>query len=86
MKTVEEITLEIIEQVKQVLKLSRNIDMQEDLIALGLDSMDTVILTFALEESFDIEIGDDEHSIDNISTVENMVNFISRKLEQKQEA
>ncbi len=43
---------------------------------LGADSLDIVELIMAIEEEFDIEIPDEE--AENISTVGDAVNFISK--------
>lgn len=46
---------------------------------LGADSLDTVELVMAIEEEFDIEIPDED--AENISTLEQAVNFIQGRME-----
>ena len=45
---------------------------------LGADSLDVVELVMALEETFDIEIPDDE--VESIKTVANAMDYIEKKL------
>ncbi len=45
---------------------------------LGADSLDVVELVMALEEEFDLEIPDED--AENISTVEEAVNYIEDKV------
>ena len=42
---------------------------------LGADSLDTVELVMALEESFDVEISDEQ--AENISTVQSAIDYIN---------
>jgi len=47
---------------------------------LGADSLDVVDLVMSIEESFDIEIPDEE--VENIKTVGDIVKFIEAKTEE----
>ena len=46
---------------------------------LGADSLDVVDLVMSIEESFDVEVPDDE--VENIKTVGDIVKFIEAKIE-----
>ena len=48
---------------------------------LGADSLDVVQLVMGFEDEFDIEIPDDE--VEEIRTVQNAIDYISKKLGQK---
>ena len=52
-------------------------NIQDD---LGADSLDVVDLVMSIEESFDIEIPDEE--VENIKTVGDIVKFIEAKTEE----
>ena len=47
---------------------------------LGADSLDIVELIMAMESEFDMEIDDDE--VEDISTVEDVVNYIKENSDQ----
>lgn len=63
------------------------LDVEEDKVTaeasitedLGADSLDVVDLVMSIEESFDIEIPDEE--VENIKTVGDIVKFIEAKTE-----
>jgi len=58
---------------------SSDINMQADLAGdLGLDSLDTVELTLALEQEYNIEIPDEE--LTDISSVKDAVELIEKKV------
>jgi acyl carrier protein len=58
---------------------SSDIKMDADLAGdLGLDSLDTVELTLALEQHYDIEIPDEE--LTDLSTVKDAVVLIEKKV------
>lgn len=73
---------EILESIKTHL-VSRGIEADQvtptaDLFDdLGLDSLDTVELTLALEEQFGIEIPDSE--LENVATVQDAISLIETK-------
>jgi acyl carrier protein len=64
------------------------LDVEEDAVTLeasiaddlGADSLDVVDLVMSIEESFDIEIPDEE--VENIKTVGDIVKFIEAKTEE----
>ncbi|MEE0435952.1 MAG: acyl carrier protein [Peptococcaceae bacterium] len=56
------------------------IDMETDLVRdLGVDSIDTVELIMAVEETYDITISDDDAR--DLKTVGDVVEFIEERLE-----
>lgn len=57
-------------------KVTAEASISED---LGADSLDVVDLVMSIEESFDIEIPDEE--VENIKTVGDIVKFIEAKTE-----
>ena len=75
----------VLEKVKAILaeqfdveedKITADTDLQED---LGADSLDVVDLVMSIEESFDIEIPDEE--VENIKTVGDIVKYIENHTE-----
>ena len=68
------------EKVKQIIAEQLSIELSEvvptiTLDDLGADSLDKVELTMALEEAFDIEIGDAD--VDKIRTVQDVIDCIN---------
>ena len=57
-------------------KVTNDANITED---LGADSLDVVDLVMSIEESFDLEIPDEE--VENIKTVGDIVKFIEAKTE-----
>ena len=58
---------------------SNDITMEADLAGdLGLDSLDTVELTLALEQHYEIEIPDEE--LQDLATVKDAVQLIEKKV------
>lgn len=80
MKTVNEITFGIIEIVKKVLEKEIDIDMNDDLTGIGLDSVVFVELILTLEETYSINFNEEEETIGNFSTINKIVDLIDRKL------
>ena len=64
------------------------LDVEEDAVTmeasitedLGADSPDVVDLVMSIEESFDVEIPDEE--VENIKTVGDIVKYIENKVEE----
>ncbi len=78
-------------QVKQILintlnLVGRSADLTPSSPLLGaipeLDSMAVVSVITALEEQFGFSIHDDEISSDNFETLESLVKFVDRKLNE----
>jgi acyl carrier protein len=73
------------ERVKQI--IVEQLDVSEDEVTpeasfiddLGADSLDIVELVMAMEETFDVEIPDEE--ADNIRTVQDAINYIQQHKE-----
>ena len=73
------------ERVKQI--IVEQLDVSEEEVTpeasfiddLGADSLDIVELVMAMEETFDVEIPDEE--ADNIRTVQDAINYIQQHRE-----
>jgi acyl carrier protein len=68
------------EKVKQIVAEKLSVELSEvvtnaTLDELGADSLDKVELTMALEEAFDIEIGDAD--VDKIRTVQDVIDAVN---------
>ena len=68
------------EKVKQIVAEQLSVELSEvvpnvTLDDLGADSLDKVELTMALEEAFDIEIGDAD--VDKIRTVQDVIEAVN---------
>ena len=76
----------VFDKVKEI--IIDQLDVEEDKVTaeasitedLGADSLDVVDLVMSIEESFDIEIPDEE--VENIKTVGDIVKFIEAKTEE----
>jgi len=76
----------VLDRVKKIIAEQLGID-EEDITPdasftddLGADSLDLVELVMAFEDSFDIEIPDED--AENIKTVADAVNYIQSKIEE----
>jgi len=76
----------VLDRVKKIIAEQLGID-EEDISPdasftddLGADSLDLVELVMAFEDSFDIEIPDED--AENIKTVADAVNYIQSKIEE----
>ncbi len=75
----------VFEKVKDI--IVEQLDVAEDAVTLeasitedlGADSLDVVDLVMSIEESFDVEIPDEE--VENIKTVGDIVKYIESKME-----
>lgn len=80
---------DVIDKVLQI--LSENIEnceiapgqKDEDLVALGMDSITFIRVIVALEEEFDIEIPDEKLLLTEMNTVSKMADVISAVLNNK---
>lgn len=76
----EDVFFMVFEKVKKIIKEQLGVDEKEIkpyssfIEDLGADSLDIVELVMAMESEFDMEIDDDD--VENISTVEDVVNYI----------
>jgi acyl carrier protein len=71
----EQITQKVVEIVRNLLKVEGEVSDNTSLVKdLACDSLDVVELIMALEEAFDMTVGDDD--IYEIKTIGNIVDYI----------
>lgn len=76
----------VFDKIKDI--IVEQLDVEEDAVTmeasitedLGADSLDVVDLVMSIEESFDVEIPDEE--VENIKTVGDIVKNIENKVEE----
>ena len=76
----------VFDKIKDI--IVEQLDVEEDAVTmeasitddLGSDSLDVVDLVMSIEESFDVEIPDEE--VENIKTVGDIVKYIENKVEE----
>ena len=76
----------VFDKIKDI--IVEQLDVEEDAVTmeasitedLGADSLDVVDLVMSIEESFDVEIPDEE--VENIKTVGDIVKYIENKDEE----
>lgn len=76
----------VFDKIKDI--IVEQLDVEEDAVTmeasitedLGADSLDVVDLVMSIEESFDVEIPDEE--VENIKTVVDIVKYIENKVEE----
>lgn len=76
----------VFDKIKDI--IVEQLDIEEDAVTmeasitddLGADSLDVVDLVMSIEESFDVEIPDEE--VENIKTVGDIVKYIENKVEE----
>lgn len=76
----------VFEKIKDI--IVEQLDVEDDAVTmeasitedLGADSLDVVDLVMSIEESFDVEIPDEE--VENIKTVGDIVKYIENKVEE----
>ena len=76
----------VLDKIKDI--IVEQLDVEEDAVTmeasitedLGADSLDVVDLVMSIEESFDVEIPDEE--VENIKTVGDIVKYIENKVEE----
>jgi acyl carrier protein len=78
----EEIERRLISLIAEYMDLDPKVVMAASNLSLdlGMDSMDRVVLMQAIEEEFEIEIGDDD--ADRIRTVEELCELVEAKVRQ----
>lgn len=76
----------VFDKIKDI--IVEQLDVEEDAVTmeasitedLGADSLDVVDLVMSIEESFDVEIPDEE--VENIKTVGDIFKYIENKVEE----
>lgn len=76
----------VFDKIKDI--IVEQLDVEEDAVTmeasitedLGADSLDVVDLVMSIEESFDVEIPDEE--VENIKTVGDIVKYIENNVEE----
>lgn len=76
----------VFDKIKDI--IVEQLDVEKDAVTmeasitedLGADSLDVVDLVMSIEESFDVEIPDEE--VENIKTVGDIVKYIENKVEE----
>ncbi|WP_442602782.1 acyl carrier protein [Paenibacillus sp. KN14-4R] len=71
----------VLKILNEILSKEILIGNNEDLWNEGLDSVNTIRLIGALEIEFKIEIDDQDLLIENFSTIERILNLLSKKVE-----
>ncbi|OAS14344.1 phosphopantetheine-binding protein [Paenibacillus oryzisoli] len=80
MDAVNKIADVIVIKVKQLLEFQEDIDLDEDLIALGLNSMDLMALSVDLEDIFNIDFKPEELLFKNFSSIRKLSGLIEKKM------
>ena len=82
MEISEQSIKEILSQVSEINKDEiETLTGDSDLRTIGIDSLTSIELVVKLEESFDISIGDDDLSVDNVSTIDAIIELIKKYTE-----
>lgn len=77
---------EIFEQLQEIITEQLTVDAEKVVPTasfaddLGADSLDTVELIMALEEKFELEIPDED--AESIATVQNALDYITKKIQE----
>ncbi|BFH10919.1 acyl carrier protein [Paenibacillus melissococcoides] len=80
-KIIEDIEGIVLSKVKEVLETEDDIEINQNLGSLGLDSIRSIGLIADIECEFDITFDDDELLMHNFSTIEKIVQRVHHKLE-----
>lgn len=75
-----ELITEVTNKVKEILEYKQEIDLDQDLGELGLDSLASVTLLVELEEMYNIQFEDEEMLFEYFSTIAKIKQLISNKL------
>ena len=67
----------VFEKVRSI--IMDQLDVEEDKVTMGADSLDIVDLVMSFEEEFDLEIPDDQ--VENIKTVGDVVKYIEENVD-----
>ncbi|EML6324632.1 acyl carrier protein [Bacillus cereus] len=66
--------------LKEILEVEQDIDLNEDLSSIGLDSLVSVSLIVELEEKFGITFDDDELIFENFSNIKKIIDIVESKM------
>jgi len=78
--TSDKLLIEISSKVKEVLELDQEIDLHQNLVELGLDSLASVNLLVDIEEMYNIQFDDEEMLVENFSTINKVYQLVNGKL------
>lgn len=70
----------VICKVKDKLNINSEVSIVDDLSSFGLDSFGSIDLILDLEDEFNITFESEDLFIDNISTLEKIIDLIKRKI------
>ncbi|WP_168122381.1 acyl carrier protein [Paenibacillus sp. HB172176] len=79
MSTRSEMAEEIAARVKQMMKIQQNIGLDEDLQAMGFNSMDLMTLAIDLEDHYKLDFIPEELLFKNFATIRKIVNLVESK-------
>ena len=78
-------------EVKEVIVESLELDMdpedvedEESLFGVGLDSISTIELIVGIEETFGVEVDDDDVSEELVESVKSIVLYLERELDRRE--
>ena len=71
---------QIVRKIQEILETTKDISPQDDLSALGLNSIKSVALIVELEEAFDITFDDEELLFENFSDINRIAERVQGKL------
>lgn len=70
----------VISIIKEILEFNKEIDLDESLGKIGLDSLNSVSLIVMLEDRFDIMFNDSELVFENFLTVNKIIETVQNKV------
>lgn len=73
---------QIVQIVKQILTIERDIDIDEDLSELGLHSFASINLLIELENKYDFVFEDEELLLDHFKTIRGITGIVLNKIER----
>lgn len=77
----EEITDRVKEIIEKAIENGKHLQEKEDLIEKrGIRSIDAIRIMVMVEDAFNIEVEDQDLSIELIRTIENLTNYIEKKM------
>ncbi len=61
-------------------KIINEVNNNDDLFALGMDSISSIKIVVALEEEFDFEFEDEKLSFETLHTINNILKYLNQRL------